>query len=206
MAHILQIDSSPRGDRSHSRNLAHSFMAAWQEKYPNDTIAYRDLGHEPVPHMAEALIAAMYIPSSEHDSTMAEAIASSDEIVEQFLAADRYVFSVPMYNLNVPSTFKAYIDQVIRVGKTFKVGEKGYEGLVHGKKMLVITSRGADYRAGSPFAPYDFQEPYLRAIFGFIGITDITFVNANGIDMGEESRQKALAEANQVLTEAVTNW
>jgi FMN-dependent NADH-azoreductase len=206
MAHILHIDSSARGDRSNSRNLTHNFMTAWQSAHPSDTVTYRDLGHYPVAHFSEVLILALYSPIEQHSPEMTEAIAASNQIVNEFLAADRYVFSIPMYNLNVPSTFKAYIDQIVIAGKTFKVSEKGYEPLVHGKKMLVITSRGADYSAGSPFAAYDFQEPYLRAIFGFIGITDITFVNANGMDMGEEKRAQAEAASENALQEAVLNW
>jgi FMN-dependent NADH-azoreductase len=206
MAHILHIDSSCRSDRSHSRNLAQQFVSDWKAKNPDDTWTYRDLGHEPVPHVNEAWIAAAYSPEADHTPELASAIAPSNQLIDELLAADRYVFSVPMYNLSIPSTFKAYIDQVVRVGKTFGVSDQGYVPLVHGKKMLVITSRGADYRPGTSFEPYDFQEPYIRAIFGFIGITDTTFINANGIDMGDQSRSQALEDAKAAIQTAIAQW
>jgi FMN-dependent NADH-azoreductase len=206
MAHILHIDSSPRSDRSHSRNLAHQFIDGWKTANPDDTITYRDLGHQPVPHVDEAWIAAAYTPQADQTPELTSAIALSDELIDELLAADRYVFSVPMYNLSVPSTFKAYIDQVVRVGRTFGVSDQGYVPLVHDKKMLVITSRGADYRSGTPFEGYDFQEPYIRAIFGFIGITDAQFINANGIDMGDQSRAQALEDAKASIQTAIAQW
>ncbi|KAM3091262.1 FMN-dependent NADH-azoreductase [Phormidesmis sp. 146-35] len=206
MAHILHLDSSPRSDRSHSRNLAHHFITAWKEANPGDSLTYRDLGHQPVPHVDEAWIAAAYTPPADHTPELANSIAISDELIDELLAADRYVFSVPMYNLSIPSNFKAYIDQIVRAGKTFGVSDQGYVPLVHGKKMLVITSRGADYRPGTPFEGYDFQEPYIRAIFGFMGITDIQFINANGIDMGDQLRTQALEEAKSEIQTTIAQW
>jgi len=109
-----------------------------------------------------------------------------------------------MYNLNIPSTLKAYIDQIVRAGKTFGIGEGGYIPLVHGKKMLVFTARGGNF--SGPMAAYDFQEPYLRAIFGFIGITDITFVHAQPMNFGPEAREEALAKASERIQELLTTW
>jgi len=206
MAHILHIDSSPRGERSHSRKLTHRFITDWKNAHPQDTVTYRDLGHHPVPHVDESWIAAAYSAPDTHSPEQQRAISVSDTLVDELLAADRYVFGVPMYNFSVPSTLKAYIDQIVRVGRTFAVNEQGYQGLVHGKKMLVITSSGGSYKPGTPTAGYDFQEPFLKAIFGLIGIKDITFIHADNMDRGDEGRKESLVEASNAITQAVASW
>lgn len=206
MAHILHIDSSPRGERSHSRQLTHRFITDWKNAHPQDTVTYRDLGHHPVPHVDESWIAAAYSAPDTHSPEQQRAISVSDTLVDELLAADRYVFGVPMYNFSVPSTLKAYIDQIVRVGRTFAVNEQGYQGLVSGKKMLVITSSGGSYKPGTPTAGYDYQVPFLKAIFGLIGITDITFIHADNMDRGDEGRKESLVEASNAITQAVASW
>ncbi|MBD2451680.1 FMN-dependent NADH-azoreductase [Nostoc sp. FACHB-152] len=207
MANILHIDSSPRGERSISRSLSYEFITSWKDTHPGDTVTYRDLGHHPVPHVDESWIAAAFTPPETHTPVLTEAIKLSESLIDEFLAADLYVFGVPMYNLNIPSTFKAYIDQIVRVGRTFAVGENGYIGLVDSsKKVLIITSRGGAFSPGTPFAPYDYQEPYLRAILGFIGLTDVTFINAENLNSGDDARQKSLEAAKEAIAQAVANW
>lgn len=207
MTHILHVDSSPRGERSHSRKLSYEFITAWKTAHPEDTVTYRDLGHNPVPHVDEPWIAASYTPSEARTPELNEVIKTSDALVDEFLAADYYVFGIPMYNFSVPSTFKAYIDQIVRPSRTFAIDEQGFKGLVEGKKMLVVTARGGSYQPGSPAAPYDFQEPFLRAIFGFVGITDITFINADNLDMGgDEGREQSYAQARAAIEKAVASW
>ena len=110
MTHILHLDASPRGDRSVSRSLAKEFISNWQAAHPNDTVTYRDIGHHPVPFVTEAWIAGAFTPPELHSPESAEAMRISDELVDEFLAADRYVFSIPMYNLSIPANFKAYLD------------------------------------------------------------------------------------------------
>ena len=205
MAHILHIDSSPRGDRSHSRKLSHEFITAWKTAHPEDTLSYRDIGHNPVPHVDEPWIAAAYSPPEAHTPELSQALKISDELVDEFIAADRYVFGVPMYNFSVPSTFKAYIDQIVRVNRTFAVNEQGYQGLVKGKKMLVITASGGTYREGTPAAGYNFQEPFLRAIFGLVGVTDITFIHADNLSSDDVAEQ-SISEARAALESAVGSW
>ncbi|PSB34572.1 FMN-dependent NADH-azoreductase [Chlorogloea sp. CCALA 695] len=207
MAHILHIDSSPRAERSHSRSLTHRFVTDWKNAHPQDTVTYRDLGHQPVPHVDEPWIAAAYSAPETHTPELQKAISTSNTLIDELLAADRYVFGIPMYNLNIPSTFKAYIDQIVRVGRTFAINEQGYQGLVSGKKMLVITSSGGSFRPGTPMGGYNFQEPFLKAIFGFIGITDITFINADNLDSGgDEGRKESLTEASNAISQAIANW
>ncbi|MDZ8259706.1 FMN-dependent NADH-azoreductase [Nostoc sp. ChiQUE01b] len=205
MVNILHIDSSPRGERSHSRELSKEFVSAWKAVHPEDAIAYRDLGHHPVPHVDEAWIAAAFSPPETHTSELTKAIRISDELVDEFLAADRYVFGVPMYNFNIPSTFKAYIDQIVRINRTVALDAQGFKGLVEGKKAVILTARGGDFSATSPFLAYDFQEPYLRTIFGFIGITDIQFINANSLNEGD-ARTQSLSEARAAIQDAIAQW
>ncbi|MBD2244103.1 NAD(P)H-dependent oxidoreductase [Nostoc sp. FACHB-888] len=205
MSNILHIDSSPRGERSHSRELSKEFVSAWKAAHPEDAIAYRDIGRHPVPHVDEAWIAAAFSPPETHTPELTEAIRISDELVDEFLAADRYVFGVPMYNFNIPSTFKAYIDQIVRINRTVAIEAQGFRGLVEGKKAVIITARGGDFSPTSPAAAYDFQEPYLRTIFGFIGITDIQFINANSLNEGD-ARTQSLSKARATIQDLISQW
>lgn len=195
MTHILHLDSSPRGDRSISRSLTKEFITVWKQIYPGDTVTYRDLGRYPVPPIDESWIAAAFSPPDRVTSELAAALNISNELIDELLGADLYVFGIPMYNFSVPANFKAYIDQIVRARRTFVVGPDGYSGLVKDKKILVITTRGGNYSDG----PLDFQEPYLRAIFEFIGITDITFIHAENLSMGVLDRQESLASARQAI-------
>lgn len=207
MATILHIDSSPRGDRSHSRQLAKTFMTAWQAAHPEDATIYRDLRQLPIPHVTEEWIAADFTPPEARTDEMKGALALSDELVDEFLAVDCCVFSVPMYNFSVPSNFKAYIDQIVRVGRTFAVVQDGeWKGLVEGKKLLFITTRGADYSTNSPIEEWDCQEPFLKTAFKFIGVTDIEFVHANGLDSGDEARRRGLSTAQAEIQKLVAYW
>lgn len=207
MTHILHIDSSPRGERSFSRKFSDEFITSWKTAHSGNTVTYRDLGHNPVPHVDEAWIAAAFTPPQAHTPELAKAIEVSNILVDEFLAADRYVLGVPMYNFNVPSTLKAYIDQIVRVGRTFTITEQGgFKGLVEGKKMLIITARSGNFSPGSPAAPFDYQEPYLRAIFGFVGITDISFINMENLGADEDAREQSFAKAHEAISLAVASW
>mgnify|MGYP005849928667 CR=1 FL=1 len=199
MAHLLHLDSSPRGDRSISRMLAKTFVQHWQTAHPDSTITYRDIGHYPVPFITEEWIAASFTPAEQHTPELAEAIRLSNELIDEFLAADCYVFSIPMYNFGIPANFKAYVDQIVRAGRTFTIDETGYKGLVHGKKAIFILAQGGTYPEGSPAQSYDLQTPYLKLVFGFMGVTDIEFVYADNLmDKGEE-REQAIASAQARL-------
>ncbi|MEO1145250.1 MAG: FMN-dependent NADH-azoreductase [Cyanobacteria bacterium J06638_22] len=206
MAHLLHIDSSPRGDRSVSRGLTQKFVGEWASKHPDSTVAYRDLGHNPVPFVTEPQIAAAFSDPSTHTPEQAAAIRLSNDLVDEFLAADYYVLGVPMYNFGVPAVFKAYIDHIVRVGRTFAIDEQGYKGLVHGKKLLAIVSQGGIYSEGSPAQPYDMQVPYLKLIFGFIGITDVAIVAADNLMGGDDARSQSLADAKTALQAVITQW
>ncbi|MCT0210305.1 MAG: FMN-dependent NADH-azoreductase [Cyanobium sp.] len=206
MKSILHLDASPRGERSRSRQLARKFMAAWQELHPGAMITYRDLRQTPIPHITESWIEADFTPPESLSPELRELLKLSDELVDEFLGADRCLFSVPMYNFSVPSSFKAYIDQIVRVGRTFTFEDGQGKGLVSGKKVLFITSRGTEFGCGSPYEGYDAQEPALRNIFQFMGVSDIQFIHASGLDMGEDAHKRGLEEAQSKIKHLVVDW
>jgi FMN-dependent NADH-azoreductase len=206
MPKILVVTASPRGERSVSRTLSLQFAQLWSQGHPQDTILLRDLGHHPVPHVTEPWVVGAYAPVEAQTPESKAAIAVSDQLVDEFLGCDRYVFGVPMYNFNIPSTLKAYIDQIVRAGRTFAVGPNGYEGLVKDRKVLFITSSGGSYGAGSPAADLDFQEPYLRAIMAFIGLDDVRFVVADNLNQGEDAARLSREKAENTLRELASTW
>jgi FMN-dependent NADH-azoreductase len=209
MAHLLHIDASPRGERSHSRRMTREFVQQWQQHHPNDTIAYRDVGRNPIPHVDETWIAAAFSSPEEENPQLQEAIRLSDQLVDEFLAADVYVIGVPMYNFSVPSGFKAYIDQIVRIGRTvdFEPNDSAhvYKPLVLGKKMFIIEARGdSGFEPGGRYEKMNHHDPYLRVVFGFIGITDITFVHIEKSEYGENKLAESIANAHRKITELVT--
>ncbi len=207
MVMILHIDTSPRGERSHSRNLTSEFVANWKNSHLDSTITYRDIGHQIIPPVSETWIAGAFSPPNTHTPELTAALQLSNELIDELVECDRYIFSVPMYNFGIPANFKAYIDQVCRVGSTFVVNQQGgYDGLLTGKKMLVITARGGSFPAGTPAANYDFQEPYIRTVFGLMGVTDITFINAENLAMKGDVREQSLQQAKEKLTQLITDW
>lgn len=206
MATILHLDSSPRGDRSASRQLANEFVSAWHALHPEDRVTYRDLRHAPIPHITEEWIGADFTPPAALTADMTEILRLSDDLVDEFLAADRCVFGVPMHNFSIPSNFKAYIDQLVRVGRTFSIEDGQFKGLATSKKVVFITTRGVGYEPGSPYEGWDCLEPALRCAFQFMGVDDIQFINAHGLDMGDEARQFGLDAARAQIQDLVEDW
>jgi FMN-dependent NADH-azoreductase len=214
MSHILHLDSSPRSvgeasaqhSRSFSRTLSYEFVTAWKDTHPGDTVSYRDLENPSIPHITEAWIAAAYSPSADRTPELQAAIRFSDELIDELLAADFYVMGIPMYNFTVPSVFKAYLDQVVRPRRTFSIEASGLVGLLKHKKILVITSQGGIYRLGTPQGAYNFHEPYLRYVFEVIGITDVSFIYADALGMGDEARAKSLAAARVEIQSVRSAW
>lgn len=178
---LLHIDSSILGENSVSRQLSAASVANWRQRDPRIEVEYRDLAAEPLSHLSGASLA-------KADPAEAEA---AERTMQQFLDADVIVIGAPMYNFGIPSTLKAWIDRVAVAGRTFRYTEKGPEGLAGGKKLVVAGAFGGIH-AGSPT---DFVEPYLRQVFGFLGITDIEFVRADGIAYGPEHRERAINAA-----------
>lgn len=204
MAKLLHIDASPRTDRSHSRVLTKEFIDTWLESHPIDTVAYRDVGHFPPPHVDEAWIAAAFTIPDERTQQMREALEISDNLVDELLTSDTLILGLPMYNFGVPSTFKAYIDQIVRVGRTFDFDpddlDEPYKPLVHGKRVFVIVATGASgYESGDSLAQLNHLEPYLRTVFGHIGVTDLTFVYVGDDEFGGERLVSSLRNAHMKI-------
>jgi FMN-dependent NADH-azoreductase len=163
MTQILRIDSSSRVEGSHSRELADYFQAAWLKKYPEDRVIVRDVVKNPAPHIADLTIAGFYTPPEQQTEAMKQAIALSDELVDELQSADVLLLSVPMYNFSVPSALKAWIDQIVRIGRTFAYDGTNFTGLVTVKQAYVICAYGAGgYTDGGAFSAFNFLEPYLR--------------------------------------------
>jgi FMN-dependent NADH-azoreductase len=198
MSSVLLIHSSVFGDKSQSLALARDFL----RRYPHRLVVERALSPQAMPHLDGETFVAMGTPSGEHNGRQQAAVALSDTLIAELEAADTIVLAVPMYNFSIPSTLKAWIDHVARRGRTFRYTEKGPEGLLKGKKVFVLTARGGVYSNGAPAAVFDFQEPYLRAVLAFLGLTDVTFVHFEGLAMGPEAananRTKALAEVERL--------
>ncbi|AKG20894.1 FMN-dependent NADH-azoreductase [Calothrix sp. 336/3] len=200
MANLLHIDASPRSQRSHSRRLSGEFVETWKTNHPHDTVTYRDVGRNPLPHIDEAWIAAAYSPPEQLTPELKEAIQLSDQLVDEFLAADIYVIGTPMYNFSIPSALKAYIDHIVRIGRTFAFTPEDstnpYKPLVLGKKMFIIAARGGSgFSMGGQYELWNFQTPYLEKLFSFIGITDISLVEMENEEIGGEGLTEAIANA-----------
>ncbi|MYM98474.1 FMN-dependent NADH-azoreductase [Duganella vulcania] len=193
MASILHINSSVRQNGSLSRQLGGEYVAKWQVANPAGTVVTRDLASNPVPHLTEQMMGAYFTPAEQRNADQAHTIKTSDALVDELLAADTIVIGAPMYNFSVTSGLKAWIDHVARAGRTFKYGANGPEGLVHGKKVIVFVASGGVYSEG-PAAAYDHVTTYLRSVLGFLGMTDVTFVVAEGVAMGEEAVAAAIAK------------
>ncbi|TAK39948.1 MAG: FMN-dependent NADH-azoreductase [Lysobacteraceae bacterium] len=179
---LLHIDSSILGQNSASRALSAAVVAARQAAEPDLQVTYRDLAATPLPHLSGGSLAG---------ADAAEAAAAS-EVMQEFLDADVVVVGAPMYNFGIPSTLKAWIDRLAVAGKTFRYNEQGMaEGLAAGKQVVIASSRGGFHQDDGA----DFQEPYLRYIFGFMGITDVGFVRAEGLAVSPEQRARSMNEA-----------
>lgn len=202
MSTLLHIDSSARFSGSISRQLSNSYVRQWQDKHPEGKIVHRDLTASSIPHITESLIGAFYTAADQRSSEQDATIALSETLVEEVLAADTLVIGIPMYNFAPPSVFKAWIDHICRVGRTFSYSEKGPAGLATGKRAIVILSRGGVYTEG-PAQGMDFQTAYIRSVLGFIGITEIELIIAEGVAMGEEKSRQAVSQAQQQIAAAL---
>jgi FMN-dependent NADH-azoreductase len=180
---LLQIDSSARAG-SVTRRLTAKFADDWKMSHPTGEVIHRDLSTTTLPLITDDWNATRIEPSKLNPAQR-NYLATSDALIEELAAADIIVIGAPMYNFAIPSLLKAWIDQIVRIGKTVAYGPRGPEGLLGNKKVVVITARGGAYEKGGPREKADFQEPYLRHVFGFVGITDIIFIHADNQHLGE---------------------
>jgi FMN-dependent NADH-azoreductase len=188
---ILQVNSSARATGSNSTRLADAITARLRSQHPGARVTLRDLATNPHPVLDAAALAALSTPAAERTPEQAARVALDDALIAEVQAANVIVLGVPMYNFGIPAQLKTWIDAIARVGVTFRYTEQGAEGLLPGKKVYVGLARGGLYRD----TPADSQVPYLRNVLGFLGLEDIEFVYAEGLNMGQESARKALLEA-----------
>ena len=188
---ILQINSSLYSGNGQSSRLADEFVAALRARNPGAELVVRDLAGEPVPHLDEQRFQAFLEKPEKRNHFQKSVVAYSDTLIDELRRADVIVLGLPMYNFGVSSQLKSWIDHIARAGETFKYSEKGPVGLLTGKKAYVLAARGGLY-AGSPA---DTQTAYVRLLLGFLGVTDVEFVYAEGLAISPESREKALASA-----------
>ena len=180
MPTLLHIDSSPLYGRSVSRQLTGAFVAQWKSSHPGAAVIDRDLAATPMPPINAEWVGAAYTPEEARNPQQKELLALSDKLLTELEHADEYVIGVPMHNFGVPSVLKLWIDQIARVGKTFAYVDGAPKGLITGKKATFIIATGGTYDAQTQMASFNFVEPYLRSVFGFLGVTDVTFLTAGG--------------------------
>ena len=180
MSTLLHIDSSPLYGRSVSRQLTGAFVTQWKSSHPDGKVIDRDLNATPIPPISAEWVAAVYTPEAARTPQQKELLSLSDSLLAELEQADEYVFGVPMHNFGIPSVLKLWIDQIARVEKTFSYAGGTPKGLIIGKKATFIIATGGIYDAQTQMASFNFVEPYLRSLFGFLGLTDVTFLTAGG--------------------------
>jgi FMN-dependent NADH-azoreductase len=195
---LLHIDSSVLGPHSVSRKVSAAIVERFKKTTPSLDVVYRDLTTAPLAHLSGLHLAAAQGATPE--ATLQEDLTAGRTALEEFLVSDIVVIGAPMYNFTIPSQLKAWIDRIMVAGKTFKYGANGPEGLAGNKRVIVAISRGGFYGAGTPAAALEHLETYLRGVFGFIGVTRLEFISADGIQVGPEHREKALTSALEAAT------
>lgn len=197
---ILQINASARREGANSTRIADSIVARLRSANPGAVLTVRDLAVSPHPVLDEAALGALFTPADQRTAEQAARVALDDALIAEVEAADAIVLGVPMYNFGVPVQLKNWIDAIARNGKTFRYTENGPEGLIKGKRVYVGLARGGRYRGTDA----DSQVPYLKTVLGFLGMTDVHFIYAEGLNMGPEAAQQGFAQAEADLTAALS--
>lgn len=197
---ILQINSSARAGKSYSTCLANSLVEKLREADNKATLTVRDLGNNPHPMLDEFALQAIFTPSENRTAEQQARVSLDDVLISEIQAADMVVLAVPMYNFSIPAQFKNWIDAISRAGVTFRYTAEGPEGLLKGKKAVVVQTRGGIHRN----LPTDTLTPYLQTVLGFVGITDVKFVFAEGLSMGPDAERLGLAQAQEQIEQALS--
>ena len=198
MKKLLHIDSSVLGPHSVSRQVSSAIVERLRRATPDLDIIYRDLAVTPLAHLSGVHLAAAQ-GASIKDPAVQQELGNGQTVLAEFLTADIVVLGAPMYNFTIPSQLKAWIDRILVAGKTFKYGPQGPEGLAGDKRVVVAISRGGFYGPGAPTEALEHLETYLRGVFGFIGVTRLEFISADGIQIGPEQRERALTSALEAV-------
>ncbi|OIQ89048.1 FMN-dependent NADH-azoreductase [mine drainage metagenome] len=196
---ILQVNASARGQDANSTRLADSIVQRLRAAHPDATLQLRDLGAKPHPVLDEVALGALFTPAEQRSAEQAARVALDDALIAELAAADVVVLGVPMYNFGVPVQLKTWIDAVARNGVTFRYTEQGPQGLLGGKTVIVALARGGRYRD----TPADSQVPYLKTVLGFLGLADVRFVYAEGLNMGAEAAAAGHAQAQADIDAAL---
>ncbi|WP_332675829.1 FMN-dependent NADH-azoreductase [Aromatoleum sp.] len=195
---VLQINSSARGEGSNSTRVANTIVERLRASNPGASVVVRDLARTPHPSLDEAALGALFTPAEQRTAEQAARVALDDALIAEIQAADAVVLAVPMYNFGIPAQLKNWLDAISRAKVTFQYTANGPEGLLKNKTVYVAFARGGRYRD----TPADTQVPYLKTILGFLGMTDVRFVFAEGFAMGADAEQQAIVEAERDIEAA----
>lgn len=193
---ILHISSSARGSESYSNRVAANVVAEISARSPGATVTARNLAADPLPHIDDDFVAATKSAAGPQTERQRAQLAQSDALVDELLAADVIVIAAPMINFSIPSNLKTWIDNVARAGRTFRYSEKGPQGLVTGKQVILVVARGGAYPEG---AALDFQVPYLKGVLGFLGMTDVEVIEVERTAFGPDVAEQAVVAASAKL-------
>ena len=208
MTTLLHIDTSLDLHGSSTRRMSRAFVERWAAAHPNATLLRRDLGRAPAPPWSTPFVGAVKTPPERRSPAERAAWAASQDLTDEFLRADRYVIGMPMHILTVPSSFKAYVEQIFHEGRVFRLAEEGIVGLLGGRKFLFLVSKGADYRPGAPLAAFDMLEPYLLKLLTFCGVgeDDITFVTLNNMLSPDGPDRRDQGAVSDLIDRLIANW
>lgn len=198
MSHLLRIDASALHQGSFSKKLADHFQRIWTQAHPEGGITHHDLIDFEIPHIDERFIDAAYTHKEKRSAEQSRNLALSDRLVEELRETDTLLLSTPMYNFAIPSQLKAYLDHITRVGETFQYTENGSKGLLKLSRAVVLIASGGDY-SQPPLDTMNFVKPYLKTILSFNGIDEVIFVEAAGMNMGDEKQQQSLQAAQEQI-------
>lgn len=204
MKKILLVTSSAAGAQSRTRQVSDRVVQALVDREPGSRVVVRDVVRDALPHLDDTFLAGMGRAAHERNAAQAEALSRSDAMIDELVAADVVVIAAPMYNFGIPSALKAWIDHVARAGRTFRYTANGPEGLLKGKRAILVLSRGGVYTKG-PMLRLEFQESYLRGVLGFLGIDDVRSIHIEGVafgaDVAEAAVNRALVQAEAIVDE-----
>lgn len=196
MNNLLQLNTSIFSDDGQSTRLADNFVEQWKASHPASSVSVRDFSETPVPHLSAETFQAFLTPENDRSAAQQDAAAYSDQLIAEIAGADVIVMGLPMYNFGIPSQLKAYFDHIARAGITFRYTENGPVGLLENKKVYVLAARGGLYKGTAK----DTQTQYVTDFFNFIGISDVVFIYAEGLNMGDEHKETSLVQAQQDIT------
>jgi FMN-dependent NADH-azoreductase len=196
---LLHLDASVLNDNSASRVLTAEIVQKLRAKHADLQVTYRDLAADAPAHLSAEILGTRFAPADQWNPLQKAEAALTETLLEEFLGADIVVIGAPMYNFSIPTQLKAWIDRILQVGRTFRYGENGPVGLAGGKKVIIGSSRGGAYSTSEQMRALDFQEDYLKVVLGFVGVTDVTIVRAEGLALGAEARSKSMGDAHQQI-------